>query len=173
MKRFDSNKPVGPRKNEQIRFPQVLVIHGSENLGVMHPKEALKTARSYKLDLVEVSPDARPPVCRIMDYGKYNYSNSKSKQKNKRQKTKEVRISCRIGEHDLLTKRNLAEKFLGQGHKVLLKLELKRRENMYKDIGFSMVKKFCEYFNDFSINRPNLDGRFITCVIEPKKCSDK
>lgn len=173
MRNFDSKKPTGTRTNEQIRFPQVLVIHGSENLGVMHPKEALKIARSHKLDLVEVSPDARPPVCRIMDYGKFNYSNSKSKQKNKRQKTKEVRISCRIGEHDIETKRKLAEKFLKSGNKVLLKLELKRRENMYKDIGFSMVEKFCEHFQDFSISKPNLDRRFITCVIEPKKCSDK
>ena len=170
MKRFDSNNSSSPRINDQIRFSSILVIHGSKNLGIMHPKEALKIANFHKLDLVEVSPDARPPVCKIMDYGKFNYSNSKSKQKTKKQKTKEIRISCGIGDHDLETKKKLADKFLNSGHKVLLKLQLKRRENMYKDIGFSVVGKFCEYFREFSISKPSLDGKFITCVIEPSKC---
>jgi len=132
--------------NEQIRAKQVRVISAKgEQLGIFPLKEALKIAQKEELDLVEVAPDNNPPVCRILDYGKFKYQREKQKRKaKKRQATdtlKEVRLSYKIGEHDLKTKLNRISKFLKEGHKVKISLRFKGREMMYRERGKKILER--------------------------------
>ena len=113
------------RKNERIRCPEIRVIGPSgKMIGVMNPRDALKLAKEAGLDLVEVSPTARPPVCRILDFGKYKYELSKKKKDTTKAVTrlKEVKFRVSTGQHDYETKLRRAEQFLGHGHKVKLTL---------------------------------------------------
>jgi translation initiation factor IF-3 len=143
-------------------------------LGALPVEDAKNKARLVSLDLVEISADARPPVCKIMDFGKFRYEQSvkerrqKSKQKNLQ--PKEVRLSPRIAEHDVQTKQRAARKFLEAGHRVNLRLEYKRRENAHKDLGFTVMNKMVEDLEDISTtsNKPKLEGRFLNCLLEPK-----
>ena len=159
------------RVNGQIRFSPVMVVHDGSNLGVLPVKAALNIARKKGLDLVEVSPDARPPVCRIMDYGKFKYEKSKKKQSKKEHEIKEVRLSPRIGEHDIETKLKAIRKFLAAKHQVRLKLQFKKRENAHKDLGFTVIKRIIEDVSDVGEPKhtPSLAGSQITCIIEPLK----
>jgi len=165
------------RVNDKIRFSPVMVIdQDGKNLGSLPIDKAKQKARAIKLDLVEVAPDARPPVCRIMDFGKFRYEQGikQKKQKGKKVKTpeqKEIRLSPRIADNDILTKAKAAERFLKAGHKVQLKLEYKRRENAHKDLGFEVMKKMLKHLEDVidPEKPPKLEGRFLTCLVEPKK----
>lgn len=139
--------PPQHRANERIRIPRVLVIDNEgEMLGEMSTADALQTARGKELDLVEVSPKARPPVCRIMDFGKFQYQQSKqdrqAKAKQKKVGLKGVRIGLRTDEHDLLFKQNQVEKFLTKGNKVKIEILLKGREKAHQDLARELLVNF-------------------------------
>lgn len=170
----DKQQQYPTRINERIRFSPLLVIdENGEKIGVISNDEAKAKAKAVGLDLVEVAPQARPPVCRIMDYGKFKYEQGqkekKQRQNQKAQQTKEVRLSPKIADHDIETKTNTAKKFLSGGYKVQLRLEYKKRENAHKDLGFDVIKKVIEGLEGVGkpINKPKLEGRFLMCLVEP------
>jgi translation initiation factor IF-3 len=117
-------------------------------LGVVETPKALQMAREKGLDLIEIAPNVRPPVCRIMDFGKYQYQKSRQeraqKSKQKRIEVKGVRISLRTGQHDLETKAKQAEKFLNQGHKIRIEIILRGREKGLFDLAKEKINKFIE-----------------------------
>jgi len=133
--------------NRQIRAIEVRVIgEDNEQLGVMPTQQALDLAIEQGLDLVEVSPLAQPPVCKIIDHGKFKFQQSRSEKKIKRIETKGVRLSLKIGQHDMLVKQKQVEKFLSKGHDVKIELRLKGREKAYtfKDKAKDVIKQFVE-----------------------------
>ena len=160
------------RKNDKIRAREVRVI-GPEGdmLGVMPPEEALKIAKSHGLDLVEVAASARPPVCRILEFGKYKYELSKNK-KNKEKsakRIKEAKFRPRIEEHDYLTKLKRSEKFLHQGNKLKITLMFRGREMEHIDIGMDVVKRAIDDLSGVGRpdDEPKLNGRFIIVNLSP------
>ncbi len=135
--------------NEQIRVPEVRVIDNKgEQLGVKNTLEAISLARSLDLDLIEVSPVANPPVCKIMDYGSYQYQQDKKerKQKAKQKKieVKGIRITLKIAPNDLETRRNQAIKFLAKGNKVKIDLILRGREKAHAERAKEIMKSFVD-----------------------------
>ncbi|MGB0418311.1 MAG: translation initiation factor IF-3 [Opitutales bacterium] len=164
--------PKGLRRNDRIRAAEVRVI-GPEgtNLGTMPPKKALELAQKVGLDLIEISPGARPPVCRILDYGKYLYEESKKQKDTKQQSTKlkEVKFRISIGEHDFETKLRRAENFLSHGNKVKLTLQFRGRENEHRELGFERVKLASQELNGVALcdSEPRLVGRQVTQILSP------
>lgn len=160
------------RINDRIRISPVRVIDESgTNLGVLYTDEAKSLARSKGLDLVEVSPQMRPPVCRIMDYGKFLYEQSKKQKKAKpHSQLKELRFRPNIGEHDLETKINQLIKFIKSGDKVQIKVMFVARENAHKDLGFTLVNRMIDRVKDIAKvqNPPRLEGKFLNCTLEPE-----
>lgn len=162
--------------NEQIRDKEIRVISDSnEQLGVMATKEAQAMATSKNLDLVMISPNAQPPVCKIMDYGKYKYEQSrKEKESKKKQKVvniKEVRLRPGIEANDLNTKANNAIKFLKKGDKVKVELRFRGRELGHKDIGKEVMLKFIDIVKEFGepTKAPAFEGNNMVVMIDPKK----
>jgi translation initiation factor IF-3 len=142
-------KPVIPnyRTNEKIRVWKVFVIDEKGNtLGEMNPQEAIAIARERELDLVEVSPKANPPVCRLMDFGKFQYQQSKqdrlARAKQKKVEVKGIRIGLKTDEHDLNFKKNQAEKFLRKGDKVKIEIILKGREKAHRNLARNTFEDF-------------------------------
>lgn len=132
--------------NERILAPEVRVVAGEdEMLGVMPTVKAIELARARGADLVEVSPKANPPVCRILDYGQFKYQKEKEARKQKAQskevEVKGIRISLRIGEHDLEIRHQQAKKFLERGDKVKIELVMRGREKAHRDLGHEVVEK--------------------------------
>lgn len=162
------------RINEEIRVPRVLVINAQgEKIGIMTPSEAMRIAMSEDLDLVEVSPSTDPPVCRIMDFGKYKYKQKKRKRMSKKTNytvVKEIRLRPKIEQHDLEIKVKRATDFLSDGHRVQLNMMFKGREMAHSEFGFVVFEKFVELLgDDVKIERPaRLEGRRITALIAPK-----
>lgn len=158
------------RINDRIKIsPIVLIDESGNNLGVVPLFKAKSLCLEKKLDLVEVSPNSRPPICKIMDYGKFRYNQEikEKKQKHKQKQLKEIRISCGIADHDMDTKSKFVNNFLSAGHKVQIKLEFKRRENNHKEIGYEVLNKFLSKLQNFTvINPPSLDGKFLNCLVE-------
>ena len=177
VKKYKQERRSYPiRVNERINFSPLLVIdEEGEKLGVLSNDEAKAKARAAGLDLVEVAPTARPPVCRIMDFGKFKYEQGlkekKQRQKTKSHQIKEVRLSPKIANGDIVTKTNAARKFLSAGHKVQLRLEYKKRENAHKDLGFEVMAKMVEELEDIGkpMTPPKLTGRFLMCLMEPNE----
>lgn len=172
-KHFNRNRgPKGLRRNERIKAAQVRVI-GPEgtNLGVMPPHKALKLAKDVGLDLIEISPQARPPVCRILDLGKFLYEESKKQKENKPvgNKLKEVKFRVSIDQHDFETKLRRAEQFLFRGNKVKLTLQFRGRENEHKQLGFERVNLAASELEGVSAadNPAKLVGRQVTIVLSP------
>jgi translation initiation factor IF-3 len=135
------------RINEQIRVPQIRVIDDAGNqLGVMTPVDALRLAQEQELDLVEIAPMAKPPVCKIMDYGKYQYQQSRldrvNKAKQKKIDIKGIRIGFKTDTHDLEVKQNMAEKFLKKGQKVKIEIFLRGREKAHQDLARKNLEDF-------------------------------
>jgi translation initiation factor IF-3 len=162
----------GPRRNERIRVPEIRVIgpDGSQ-VGVMQTREALSMAKQAGLDLVEISASARPPVCRIIDYGKFQYEQSK-KDKDKKStapRLKEVKFRVRIDQHDYMTKLVRAESFLDKGSKLKITLMFRGREMEHKDIGFGVVERAIEDLSHMAKAdmQPRLSGRNITVTLSP------
>ncbi|WP_330578001.1 translation initiation factor IF-3 [Romboutsia timonensis] len=162
--------------NEQIRDKEIRVISDNgEQLGVMSAKEAQTIANNKNLDLVMISPNANPPVCKIMDYGKYKYEQSrKEKESKKKQKVvniKEVRLRPGIEANDLNTKANQAIKFLKKGDKVKVELRFRGRELGHKDIGKEVMLKFIDIVKEFGepTKAPAFEGNNMVVMIDPKK----
>lgn len=169
MKPHNNNNFV--RINGKIKISPVIVISpDGVNLGKFPVDRALQLAASANLDLVEVSPTSRPPVCKIMDYGKYKYE-QKVKDKSKNQKTqqlKEIHLGSNIADHDLQTKVNSILKFLNHGDKVHIKLRFKNREMAHKNLGYEIITKIlslCEGVG--KANAPKLDGKVLHTIIDP------
>lgn len=162
----------GPRRNERIRVPEIRCIGPrGEQLGIIATKEALEIAKLHGLDLLEIAPTAQPPVCRIVDYGKYLYEEAK-KQKQQKQaatKMKEVKLRPRIDDHDLFVKVRLAEMFLFNGNKVKVTLMFRFRELEHPEYGFEAVQKLVDAISHVGTldNQPKLMGRSITAMLSP------
>ena len=122
----------------------MVIDENGEQLGVMETAKALDLATSRGLDLVEVSPLAKPPVCKIIDHGKFQYQQSRTQQKAKKTETKGVRLSLKIGQHDLEVKQKQVNKFLAKGHNVNIELRLKGRERAFKDKAEEVIKEFLD-----------------------------
>jgi translation initiation factor IF-3 len=148
-------------------------------LGVMAPFEALKIARGHGLDLVEVAPTANPPVCRIINYGKYLYQLSKRQHEaRKHQKAagmKEVKMRPRISGHDFETKRNRIIEFLQEGAKVKASITFRGRENAHRDLGWEMMKRLTEDLAEMGQLEigPRMEGPNLSAIFSPKKVTTK
>ena len=162
--------------NEQIRDKEVRVIgENGDQLGIMSAKEALKLAEAAELDLVKIAPTAKPPVCKIIDYGKYRYEQArKEKEAKKKQKTvdvKEVRLSPNIDKNDLNTKVNSAKKFIQKGDKVKVTLRFRGREMAHMQTSKHILDDFADMLKDVaSVEKPaKLEGRSISMVLTEKR----
>lgn len=162
--------------NEQIRDKEVrLVSEDGEQLGVMSAKEALNLAQEAELDLVKIAPTAKPPVCKIIDYGKYRYELArKEKEAKKKQKTvelKEVRMSPNIDTNDLNTKMNAAKKFISKGDKVKVTLRFRGREMAHMQSSRHILDDFAKQLEDIAVveKTPKLEGRSISMVLAERK----
>ena len=160
--------------NEQIRDSEVRVIgDGGEQLGVMSSRDAQRLADEKNLDLVKIAPTATPPVCRIMDYGKYRFEQAKrEKEARKNQKIvelKEIRLSMTIDEGDIATKAKNAVKFLKDGDKVKVSLRMRGRQMAFVGNGIEVANSFYEKIKDYATieKKPLAEGRFITMVLAP------
>ncbi len=155
--------------------PVRLIDQDGEQVGVIDTQEALRMAQNVGLDLVEISPDARPPVCKIMDYGKYKYELSKKEQKGKStgQELKEIRLgrSIKIDPHDVQIRVNQARRFLMAGHKVQITQRFRGREMAHKELGEERLIKVCQDLSDVAKIEmaPRAVGRAITLVLAPDK----
>ncbi len=160
--------------NRMIRVPQVRVIDADGNqLGVMATKDALSAAEAAGLDLVEIAATAAPPVCRIMDYGKYKYQLSKKAKDAKKKQTviqvKEMKLRGKTGEHDFQFKLRNIKRFLGEGDKVKVFIVFKGREITHTELGMGMLKRVAEELKDVAaIETPaKLEGRNMTMLVAP------
>ncbi len=161
--------------NEEIRDKELRVIDGDgTQLGIMSLEEALALANERKLDLVNISPTAKPPVCKILDYGKYRYELQKrEKEARKKQKTtqvKEIRLSTFIEAHDIMVKANTAAKFLKDGDKVKVSLRFRGRERDYVHKGVEVMKQFSDAVSEVGTveKKPEFEGRSLTMILTPK-----
>ena len=162
--------------NEQIRDREIRVIGSDgQQLGIMSSKEAMKIAREADLDLVKVAPQAKPPVCKIIDYGKYRYEMArKEKEAKKKQKVvevKEIRMSPNIDTNDLNTKMNAAKKFLDKGNKVKVTLRFRGREMAHMQSSRHILDDFAESLAEVAVieKAPKIEGRSISMVLTEKK----
>lgn len=143
-------------------------------MGPVPLQKAMEIAEASGLDLVEIAPNNRPPVCRILDFGKFKYEQAiKDKEHKKKQSKishlKEIHLSPSIQRHDIETKSKAARKFLESGHKVVVKLDFRRRELAHRDLGDKVISEFISSLSDISeaSGRPKHEGRSITCTISP------
>jgi translation initiation factor IF-3 len=164
--------------NDRIRAREIRVIDADgSQLGVITPFDALKKAREQNLDLVEISPNAVPPVCRIMDYGKFLYENEKKERaakKNQKQIVlKEVKFSVNVDEHDYVTKRNHVLRFLGEGDKVKASLRFRGREMAHQNLGRAVLDRLVKEVGDKGIVefRPRMEGNTMHVIMAPPKQS--
>lgn len=162
--------------NEQIRDREVRLIGvNGEQLGIMSAREAMKLAEEAELDLVKIAPTAKPPVCKIIDYGKYRYELArKEKEAKKKQKiveVKEIRMSPNIESNDLNTKMNAAKKFLEKGNKVKVTLRFRGREMAHMQSSKHILDDFAESLADVAVveKAPKVEGRGISMVLSEKK----
>ncbi len=148
-----------------------VIDNDGKQLGIVSKEEALAIAQERELDLVEISPNADPPVCKIVDWGKYNYQRTKQLQKSRKSaKTldmKQIRFGLKIGTHDLDIKLNQASKFLEAGHKVKVTLFYRGREQAHKEIGFKIAEAVIARFGDTIIvdQQPQLSGKQLSFVL--------
>ena len=161
--------------NEEIRAKELRVIDtDGTQLGVISRDEALVLSEQKKLDLVCISPKANPPVCKILDYGKYKYElQKKEKEARKKQKTtqvKEIRLSTFIEDHDIMVKAKTGSKFLKDGDKLKVSLRFRGREKDYVARGMEVMNKFAEAVSDVGVmdKKPNFEGRSLTMILTPK-----
>ncbi|MDR2576619.1 MAG: translation initiation factor IF-3 [Puniceicoccales bacterium] len=174
-RKFDRNRfDRGPRRNERIRVPEVRVIGpDGEQFGVMATRDALLRAKGFGLDLVEVSANSMPPVCRILNYGKYKYDEdkkSKGQQKSNASKFKEVKFRPAVDVGDYNTKVRHAQEFLSMGFKVKLTLMFRGREMAHQELGFDVVRRAIADLQDVSSvdAQPRLAGRSINAMLSPR-----
>jgi translation initiation factor IF-3 len=173
--RFDRRRPeAGLRINHRIRVPEIRVILEEEQLGIMPTHEALRLAEEKGLDLVEISPRAFPPVCRIMDYGKYKYEEAKKKQQARKKastvETKEIKFRPKTEGHDMDFKVKHIRRFLEGGNKVRLAVVFRGREITHPQTGVSVLNRVVERCSDISSVEATsmMEGRRMIMVIAPK-----
>ena len=169
-KRFSNRNYI--RKNDKIRAREIRVIGPKgEMLGVMPPDDALRIAKAHSLDLVEVASSAIPPVCRILEFGKYKYELSKNKRNKEKsaKRIKEAKFRPRIEEHDYVTKLRRSEKFLHQGNKLKITLMFRGREMEHINLGMDLVKQAIKDLEGVgkADDTPKLSGRFIIVNLSP------
>ena len=162
--------------NEEIRDREVRVIGPEgDQLGIMSAAKALEQANVNKMDLVKIAPNAKPPVVKIMNYGKFRYEQSKAeKEQRKKQKViqvREIRLSVTIDEHDIQTKARHAIKFLEDGDRLKVALRYRGRQLGRKELGFDVINRFSEIINDYgSLDRPpQYEGRSLIAFYSPNK----
>jgi len=160
------------RVNRAIRVPQVRVIDSQgEQVGVLDTEKALDLAKSRGLDLVEVSPGAKPPVCKILDYNKYKYQQKKREKKQHRSELKELRFTTQIQEHDLDTKVRRMRKFLEQGDKVRISVIFRGREIVHRDRGQALISRIVADMADVAKVDENAKsrGRALQIILVPTR----
>ena len=165
----------GPRHNAMITSDKVRVIdEAGENIGVMYTKEAIEQAGSVGLDLVEVSPNADPPVCKFLDVGKFRYEAQKkaniARKSQKTQEIKEIKMRPNIDDHDYDTKMRAMNKFIGEGDKVKVTLRFRGRELSHQQLGMNLLKRVQEDMAEVAKIEayPRMEGRQMLMVISPK-----
>ena len=168
-------KEKGLRINEQIRVREVRLIDDEgEQKGIVPTIEALSMAKERSLDLVEVAPTANPPVCKILDYGKYRFETEKklrdSKKKQKLLKMKEIRMQPKIGSGDLDFKSKHIQEFLNEGNKVKVTVRFRGRELAHTDLGLVVLQEVLKRLNDDYVveKQPAMEGRFMSMTLNPK-----
>lgn len=164
------------RKNDDIRLPEVfLVDEKGEKIGKIFTKDARVMAAERELDLVEVAPDARPPVCRLMDFGTYLFEQKKKEKANKKAKkaaeVKGIRFGIRISQHDFEVKLRAAKKFLEKGHPIKATLQFRGREIVHDELGYKKMEEFAEALTHFAKidQKPKKQGRQIIMMLMPQK----
>ena len=163
------------RLNEQIRVPTVRLVRDGEQLGVVSIEEAQKIAEDANLDLVEIAPNAEPPVVRVMDYGKFKYEQSKrdreARRGSKQVELREVRMRVKIGKHDRDFKIRSARKLLGAGDKVKVSVMFRAREITHPEVARELLDGFASELEDVASveRRPGLEGRFMSMTLDPSK----
>lgn len=183
VKRGARIPPRDYRANEQIRIPQVRVIdEEGTQLGVMMTREALQIADERGYDLVEVAPTAKPPVCRLMDFGKFKYEATRKEREARKARRmrptnelREVRMKTRIGEHDRLSKTRLVKRLLGQGSKVKVSVMFRGREGDHPEIGMTLLRKVAEALVDDAAleSAPRFESRrMLSMVLAPTNLPD-
>ena len=167
-------KPKGPKTNERIRAPQVQVISSDgKNLGTLSTQEAIKIAKQEGLDLIEISPNTNPPVCKIIDIGKYKYDQQKkahkAKKKQKVMNLKEIKLRPVTEIHDYNFKIKNAQRFLTKGDKVKFTVQFRGREMQHTDLGYDLMKRITD--DTASLGKvevkPKFEGRQIIMIIHP------
>ena len=168
--------PKRIRINKWIRVPEVLLIdENDQKIGTVSTIEALKRAEDAGLDLVEVAPNLRPPVCKILDFGKYQYNQNKSqieqRKRNKTKDIKEMRLGLKISDHDLSTKSKKVNQFLTKGHKVKITVKFKGREIVHPELGRELLNKFLTNLEITHMveKEPEKQGRQLITFIAPKE----
>ena len=167
-------KDLGPRSNNRISSPEVQVINNvGENLGILTTNEAISMAKNQGLDLIEIAPKAKPPVCKIMDMGKYKYDAqkkaNKAKKKQKKIELKEIKLRPVTETHDYNFKLKNAQKFLSKGDKVKFTIKFKGRELQHSNLGHDLMNKIQEdikLVGKVEMN-PKFDGKQMIMVIQP------
>ncbi len=161
--------------NDKIRAPEVRVIgHDGQQLGIIPVRKALELAAQEHLDLVEVAPNADPPVCKIMDYGKFKYQQNKRSQEAKKKQTviqvKEVKIRPKTDEHDLQVKIRHIKRFLAQKDKAKVTILFRGREIAYSDQGYKLLDRIREELKDEVVieQQPKMEGRNLVMIMAPK-----
>lgn len=171
--RYDRGNFV--RKNERIRAREVRLIGADgKQIGIVSKEDAIRAAQAVGLDLVEISANANPPVCRILEFGKYMYEQSKRQKENKAKassssKIKEVKFRVRTEEHDYMTKLRHGEEFLFKGNKLKLSLMFRGRENEHRELGLEVVAKAAADLTHVGLadSEPKLSGRHVNLIMSP------
>lgn len=175
---FDSRSPQQQqlRTNHRIRVPEVLVIGpDGDNLGVLQTQEALRRAKEMELDLVEVSPKTRPPVCKILDFGKFKYEEKKKAAQARRNQVvvelKEIKLRPKTDDHDIAFKIRHAREFLEEGHRVKFTVRFRGREITHPEKAREQIDLIMKGLEDIASieNRPAIEQRAMFCIVGPKK----
>jgi translation initiation factor IF-3 len=168
-------RETGPRVNGRIRAPEIRLIGAEgENLGVVDPRKAMQLAEEVGLDLVEISPNAEPPVCKIMDFGKYKYETQKreaeARKKQKIIEIKEIKFRPGTDKHDYDVKMRNVLKFLEEGDKVKITLRFRGREMAHQELGLELLNRVADDVKEVAKieNMPKLEGRQMVMMIAPR-----
>jgi translation initiation factor IF-3 len=171
-------RDTGPRVNRQIRVPQIrLIDENGDNVGVVRPEQGLSMAEEAGLDLVEISPNASPPVCKIMDFGKFKYESQKkaaeAKKKQRVIEVKEVKFRPNIDDHDYDVKMRSVQKFLNEGDKVKVTLRFRGREMAHQELGRELLQRVASDVDGLGKveSMPKLEGRQMIMVVAPQRQS--
>ena len=164
----------GRRLSQILTHPAVRLIDvDGDQIGIIHPEKALTIAKEKGLDLIEVAPNAEPPVCRIMDYGKYKYEQSiraKARRQSQKTKTKEIKLRPATAEHDYQFKKQHAEEFLLSGAKVILTVMFRGRQMAHPELGAKMLKRMARELTDVGevLSQPKLRGYNMSVILVPR-----